>query len=129
MCIRDRTQSTWGMLFGNRILRSNIVAAMNCRGFANPLSSDSEAEHSSVKKTKAVKGRRVHLDEYNFIPLSHHILLLEQSKGVLLSKAQKEIIDKILIEKKNRYVVCSLCLLYTSPSPRDLSTSRMPSSA
>ena len=24
---------------------------------------------------------------------------------------------------------CTLCLLYTSPSPRDLSTSRMPSSA
>ena len=24
---------------------------------------------------------------------------------------------------------CSICLLYTSPSPRDLSTSRMPSSA
>ena len=28
---------------------------------------------------------------------------------------------------KNKEVVC--CLLYTSPSPRDLSTSRMPSSA
>ena len=26
-------------------------------------------------------------------------------------------------------VVCPICLLYTSPSPRDLSTSRMPSSA
>ena len=25
--------------------------------------------------------------------------------------------------------LCSVCLLYTSPSPRDLSTSRMPSSA
>ena len=25
--------------------------------------------------------------------------------------------------------VCTFCLLYTSPSPRDLSTSRMPSSA
>ena len=24
---------------------------------------------------------------------------------------------------------CTICLLYTSPSPRDLSTSRMPSSA
>ena len=24
---------------------------------------------------------------------------------------------------------CNICLLYTSPSPRDLSTSRMPSSA
>ena len=28
-----------------------------------------------------------------------------------------------------RSVLCSSCLLYTSPSPRDLSTSRMPSSA
>ena len=26
-------------------------------------------------------------------------------------------------------VYCKICLLYTSPSPRDLSTSRMPSSA
>ena len=25
--------------------------------------------------------------------------------------------------------ICYICLLYTSPSPRDLSTSRMPSSA
>ena len=31
---------------------------------------------------------------------------------------------------KNRYIALSDdCLLYTSPSPRDLSTSRMPSSA
>ena len=28
-----------------------------------------------------------------------------------------------------RHVDLSICLLYTSPSPRDLSTSRMPSSA
>ena len=27
------------------------------------------------------------------------------------------------------YWLCRICLLYTSPSPRDLSTSRMPSSA
>ena len=27
------------------------------------------------------------------------------------------------------HVLCTICLLYTSPSPRDLSTSRMPSSA
>ena len=26
-------------------------------------------------------------------------------------------------------ILCCVCLLYTSPSPRDLSTSRMPSSA
>ena len=27
------------------------------------------------------------------------------------------------------HAICDACLLYTSPSPRDLSTSRMPSSA
>ena len=31
--------------------------------------------------------------------------------------------------KKRESVVVKDCLLYTSPSPRDLSTSRMPSSA
>ena len=30
---------------------------------------------------------------------------------------------------RNKDGVCLTCLLYTSPSPRDLSTSRMPSSA
>ena len=40
--------------------------------------------------------------------------------------------DQILIKRindKNHEVKFSGCLLYTSPSPRDLSTSRMPSSA
>ena len=42
-------------------------------------------------------------------------------KMVLRSKAQQE---SIIRSKRG-----STCLLYTSPSPRDLSTSRMPSSA
>ena len=36
-------------------------------------------------------------------------------------------IAKLIIEKEADYLLS--CLLYTSPSPRDLSTSRMPSSA
>ena len=38
---------------------------------------------------------------------------------------------KILERKKRKYAIKEplSCLLYTSPSPRDLSTSRMPSSA
>ena len=39
-----------------------------------------------------------------------------------------ELIDKFSTEKKSLYYPL-ICLLYTSPSPRDLSTSRMPSSA
>ena len=32
-------------------------------------------------------------------------------------------------DRENEGDLCIICLLYTSPSPRDLSTSRMPSSA
>ena len=34
-----------------------------------------------------------------------------------------------VLEQQPEYVAGKTCLLYTSPSPRDLSTSRMPSSA
>ena len=37
--------------------------------------------------------------------------------------------DCALIKSKNENLLVNTCLLYTSPSPRDLSTSRMPSSA
>ena len=41
--------------------------------------------------------------------------------------SSSEIIDMVAIF--NDIVLAASCLLYTSPSPRDLSTSRMPSSA
>ena len=36
---------------------------------------------------------------------------------------------EITLSKEVSDTECKICLLYTSPSPRDLSTSRMPSSA
>ena len=45
------------------------------------------------------------------------------SQQSALGRMLDPIADKLLIAG------CLLCLLYTSPSPRDLSTSRMPSSA
>ena len=47
----------------------------------------------------------------------------------------KDISSLVLLERvkdelaENGWQVSNICLLYTSPSPRDLSTSRMPSSA
>ena len=48
----------------------------------------------------------------------------ERARGITISTAHVE------YETDNRhYAHVDCCLLYTSPSPRDLSTSRMPSSA
>ena len=44
----------------------------------------------------------------------------------LFSMSDQEIIKSILKDSLDNI---EICLLYTSPSPRDLSTSRMPSSA
>ena len=38
-------------------------------------------------------------------------------------------VDKLVEASVNDRMLAKNCLLYTSPSPRDLSTSRMPSSA
>ena len=52
----------------------------------------------------------------------------------LAENVYKENVDFLLQNKKFEegefdFAVLNACLLYTSPSPRDLSTSRMPSSA
>ena len=47
---------------------------------------------------------------------------------VISSGREIDLATKI-IEKLDKPILLGICLLYTSPSPRDLSTSRMPSSA
>ena len=47
--------------------------------------------------------------------------------GLGLSRGKQAIVDEVLREAKVPYH--DLCLLYTSPSPRDVEESRMPSSA
>ena len=43
--------------------------------------------------------------------------------------SQEPVGSKILAQRHSLGVSPATCLLYTSPSPRDLSTSRMPASA
>ena len=47
----------------------------------------------------------------------------------LKSVGDEVAVDEPLLEVSTDKVDTEICLLYTSPSPRDLSTSRMPSSA
>ena len=60
----------------------------------------------------------------------HHGNLLYKLKSFGIDGALLSWIKNFLSDRKQRVVIRgSTCLLYTSPSPRDLSTSRMPSSA
>ena len=59
-------------------------------------------------------------------PLDNAILQNEAKKNVFLTPSGQQL-NEDLIQELLKYD--SLCLLYTSPSPRDATLSRMPSSA
>ena len=56
-----------------------------------------------------------------------------QEAQKITSKSYKELLRRMHVIQDGKLIhgaeVFLICLLYTSPSPRDLSTSRMPSSA
>ena len=54
---------------------------------------------------------------------------MEVLRGVDLTVGEGEIVVLLGSNGTGKSTLNNTCLLYTSPSPRDLSTSRMPSSA
>ena len=74
--------------------------------------------------------QRVEVDDQTELDDSAVLSIVEkqikQSKDAISQFVQGERQD---LADKEQVHVDNLCLLYTSPSPRDLSTSRMPSSA
>ena len=64
------------------------------------------------------------------------VIVLDKNQNVLFSDYQRHFADILktltqILEQAEKIMKSHdiTCLLYTSPSPRDLSTSRMPSSA
>ena len=56
-------------------------------------------------------------------------IILDERMQIIDGILRFEIAKELGLQELNAVVVSDACLLYTSPSPRDLSTSRMPSSA
>ena len=65
------------------------------------------------------------LEVYLLDPEGEILSFVVLDKKVKLSRVSLSPVQEFLSSKGKNYI----CLLYTSPSPRDLSTSRMPSSA
>ena len=80
--------------------------------FENRIGASDEKELVAVEKVFEIQARKETVDEFH-IP---DLLRLENIFSPLLAKTKIKVITKI-------------CLLYTSPSPRDGLLSRMPSSA
>ena len=73
------------------------------------------------------------VDYNNHMNMAYYVLIFDEAWEVALEKfkmgasAAKNLNrSTMVVETNTKYINC---LLYTSPSPRDLSTSRMPSSA
>ena len=77
------------------------------------------------------KVKRLHLNPNCSFSYQYHnhrkeFWVITEGSGIVITDG-----SEYNAKPEDMYVICetSPCLLYTSPSPRDLSTSRMPSSA
>jgi len=111
------------VLHGLRISPDLDIVAYTLAGVVNPKNGwgfrgDTFA---ALERLRAL-GREAwfHLGDRDFATHIHRTAML--ASGASLSQAVDSIRQALRVESR-------ICLLYTSPSPRDLSTSRMPSSA
>eukprot|EP00831_Metopus_contortus_P024703 TRINITY_DN21493_c0_g2_i1.p1 TRINITY_DN21493_c0_g2~~TRINITY_DN21493_c0_g2_i1.p1 ORF type:complete len:147 (+),score=31.94 TRINITY_DN21493_c0_g2_i1:174-614(+) len=146
MCIRDRYQrrvhgDTWISAYSIKIQRPNTISKLGtvyCRRILDdeyPAPDDSK----DVLLNAPVKGDNVVVIHRAFRSNSSLYLELIQTFGI--NNGFDLFTQKIKTEKFSvslEFIIAAIelasgphyfCLLYTSPSPRDLSTSRMPSSA
>ena len=73
----------------------------------------------------------INIDFISFTDYNIEKLLIDKDTdlGKIIMKPGFESLDEVEIIAEETTVEIKLCLLYTSPSPRDISGSRMPSSA
>ena len=69
------------------------------------------------------------MEQYKENTVSSVELDIEDIKPSYMALKQDECNATVEVTEKTGLEVVNTCLLYTSPSPRDLTTSRMPSSA
>eukprot|EP00831_Metopus_contortus_P026467 TRINITY_DN22515_c0_g1_i5.p1 TRINITY_DN22515_c0_g1~~TRINITY_DN22515_c0_g1_i5.p1 ORF type:complete len:137 (+),score=49.95 TRINITY_DN22515_c0_g1_i5:133-543(+) len=113
MCIRDRYMGTEALdLMGKMLVFNPFYRITVDEALAHPFLAPVRDKKLEITSTSPVK-------------------LEFESEGDLGEKRLRELfMEEINYFKKQRSEgKIKICLLYTSPSPRDLSTSRMPSSA
>ena len=112
-------------ILANRQLDTRIKLTVLCSVIVPPL------EHAG----EVWEGNKKVVQELEAAQMKAAKIILGCSKRTSNAVVRAELgIQSLKSERDARkltwqYRMCGICLLYTSPSPRDLSTSRMPSSA
>ena len=92
---------------------------------------------NQVEKLSTCESKLINeIKNLNYLENNEHNDILNQKKIVPSNRFSNNKISSFMINWSNKFVVIALltisaiaCLLYTSPSPRDLLKSRMPSAA
>ena len=66
-------------------------------------------------------------DMYGFIEIEDHIF--DQNSQIVVDTSEEKLKNEFKGVQRSYIPMSCICLLYTSPSPRDVEESRMPSSA
>ena len=112
--------SLWGYPANDLLLQKNLIKAQS--QILDKLALDINKKYGKLSITVGVAER---INDSYFPNLYNSIALLEGGKWTII--ARKIILPTYEVFDEKRYF--RSCLLYTSPSPRDPSISRMPSSA
>ena len=103
---------------GDQELREVCALPTRLNGLAIPIPRDlAKKERAASKESVGQLVDAIHRQDRSFRQDSRSILMRKQEARERREKMTKELANSLL------------CLLYTSPSPRDISGSRMPSSA
>ena len=96
--------------------------------YGNPNSTHSFGRSS---RTLIEKARKTIAKEFNVLPSEIFFTSCgTESDNLILVSAVKDLgVKRIVTSQIEHKAVLNVCLLYTSPSPRDRQKSRMPSSA
>ena len=114
-----------GFIISNSTLENGIVGDVNGDSIDDLVISSTTETESSFVLLGSQEGFSATIDLSSADANALEISGTEASNGIAdLSDLNGDGIDEIILNP-----LTSACLLYTSPSPRDLSTSRMPSSA
>ena len=153
MCIRDRFGIANGIGYGFALQlsakvfshRSGFAMGITTAAYALGATLGAQLLGTLVESTGAIATLRLHGISF-FLMAPILALLIHKSKASYNIKSKAPDASGINRSLVNQYRLCYglavfaglmaiahaapyICLLYTSPSPRDLSTSRMPSSA